>query len=367
MRILIWNVRGCNKPFKQKEIKILLQTNKVDVAVLLETRVKSEKAKKIVSKMFRGWNNIHNYGYAGNGRIWINWDPRRVIVREIQGHEQAIHCEVMDVFSGQAHQLIAVYALNTNEQRKVLWDFLSTQCQQSQGPLLVGGDFNAMLNYEDRANGNVVTQAEVEDFRRCVEDNELQEVRAVGPQFTWCNNQEGEDRIWSNIDRCFANIQWLSGFSSVVVERLTKGVSDHCPQLISFDTVRPQRSLFKFFNVLADHEQFEQMIRENWTSTESGSTLRGVWRKCNNLKHPLKQLNTRCFAKTADRVEGIRQKLQVTQQLIQQGSTNLLQEEKFLTAELEKWSKIEESIWQQKARIDWIHLGDSNTNFFMPL
>lgn len=50
MRIILWNVRGY-KSFKQKEIKIFLLTNKADVAVPLETRVKKEKAQKILGKM----------------------------------------------------------------------------------------------------------------------------------------------------------------------------------------------------------------------------------------------------------------------------------------------------------------------------
>lgn len=69
MRLILWNVRGCNKPFKQKEIKLFLQKNKADVAVLLETRVKKEKAQKILKKVCRDWGSLNNYDYDVNGMI----------------------------------------------------------------------------------------------------------------------------------------------------------------------------------------------------------------------------------------------------------------------------------------------------------
>lgn len=150
MRLIIWNVRGCNKPFKQKEIKILLQTNKVDVAVLLETRVKKEKAQKIVRKICKGWDHINNYNSAGNGRIWINWNPKRIQVRFIAEHEQALLCEIFHVQSGQTQVLLAVYALNTIEQRKQMWEFVVQQLSTADYPVLMGGDFNAILSVEDR-------------------------------------------------------------------------------------------------------------------------------------------------------------------------------------------------------------------------
>lgn len=173
----------------------------------------------------------------------------------------------------------------------------------------MGGDFNALLSSTNRWQGNPVTNAEVVDFQQCLQDTELMEIRAVGDAYTWTNNQEWTDHICSNIDRCFANGKWFSEFSHVIVERLERGVSDHCPQLLKFEHTMPRKGMFRFYNVIADHEQFQQVVRSNWRAQSSDCLLRDIWRKCNQLKGPLKELNTTWFLKTTERVEGIRQKL----------------------------------------------------------
>lgn len=76
-----------------------------------------------------------------NGQIWIYWDPRVLTIKVVEEHAQAIHCEMMDVKSGQLQYFFAVYALNTNEQRKELWSFITRQYQQTSLPMLMGGDF----------------------------------------------------------------------------------------------------------------------------------------------------------------------------------------------------------------------------------
>lgn len=118
--------------------------------------------------------------------------------------------------------------------------------------------------------------------------------------------------------------------------------------------------------MLADHENFEDLVRDNWGTHSSQNKLRDIWVKCHKLKGPLKKLNTQWFLKTTKRVEGIKKQLHCIQHPMSQNRTNveLIQEESWLLAELEKWSGIEEQIWKQKARIDWVKLGDSNTKFF---
>lgn len=150
-----------------------------------------------------------------------------------------------------------------------------------------------------------------------------------------------------------------------MVERLDKGVSDHCPQLLCFESNNTRRGLFKFYNVVADHVDFEQVVREHWGRDYSHNLLRAVWRNCMRLKEPIKKINTQWFVKTKERLEDIRHNLQQVQHLLSGNpSDELLHDEKRLLVELEKWSKIEENIWQQKSKIDWLTLGDANTIFF---
>lgn len=47
--------------------------------------------------------------------------------------------------------MIAIYALNTVDQRKSLWEFVGRKMDQVHYPLLVGGDFNVILSMDDRS------------------------------------------------------------------------------------------------------------------------------------------------------------------------------------------------------------------------
>lgn len=63
---------------------------------------------------------MNNYRSAANGRIWVNWDARNVQITYLFEHEHALMFEVFNIQSGKKMYLIAVYALNTIEQRKQL-------------------------------------------------------------------------------------------------------------------------------------------------------------------------------------------------------------------------------------------------------
>lgn len=77
------------------------------------------------------------------------WNSQCIHVSVIEEHDQAVVCEMVDVFTGKSQYPVAVYALNTIEQRRELWQLIERVSQQLQGPMLVSGDFNAVLKAED--------------------------------------------------------------------------------------------------------------------------------------------------------------------------------------------------------------------------
>jgi hypothetical protein len=101
MKILIWNVRGLNSPFKQREAKKMLSRLKVSILSIVETRIKYDKAHSIKDALVPGWDWIHNCSTHCLGRIWICWDPGITSIQLISLHEQAISCKVATHGRGQ--------------------------------------------------------------------------------------------------------------------------------------------------------------------------------------------------------------------------------------------------------------------------
>ncbi|XP_070043632.1 uncharacterized protein [Nicotiana tomentosiformis] len=90
-----------------------------------------------------------------------------------------------------------------------------------------------------------------------------------------------------------------------------------------------------------------------------------VWVRLKDPKPALKTLNSKEFRGITQKIEKARIELSDIQGKISQGCTDaLLDMEKKVLLNLKKWSLIEESVLQQKARAKWIQLGDSNSKYF---
>ena len=53
-RCLIWNIRGLNRPQKQKEVFNFLCKNRIGIACLVETKIKNESFADLYTNVFQG-------------------------------------------------------------------------------------------------------------------------------------------------------------------------------------------------------------------------------------------------------------------------------------------------------------------------
>lgn len=91
MNIACWNVRGLNKPLRQREVVRFLRSNNVALVGLLGTRVKQNKAGNARKLFGPTWQFADNYSSAINGRIWVGWDVSRVSFQPISDTDQVLH------------------------------------------------------------------------------------------------------------------------------------------------------------------------------------------------------------------------------------------------------------------------------------
>lgn len=132
--IISWNLRGLNKASKIREVSSRLFLLKPHIVVMLETRVKNNKAGNVRDKFKLKGKYLDNYVKHNNGRIWVYWDDNIVDIQEVKCTAQLIHYKVYDATGYFMQWLTTIYGFNYLEQCRDLWHDLEAINKTQQGP-----------------------------------------------------------------------------------------------------------------------------------------------------------------------------------------------------------------------------------------
>ncbi|XP_019266749.1 PREDICTED: uncharacterized protein LOC109244159 [Nicotiana attenuata] len=192
-KIGFWNVRGLNRLDKQREIHLFMHNSGASLFGLLETKIKRSKAHRASLNLCEGWSFTKKLAHHPKGRIWLLWKPVIFDVDRLRTTDQLIHSAVKHKGTRVTINVTMIYAYNDITPRKNLWKEIEDIYRHTQGPWAVMGDFNNVLNKDEKI-GSTVTMAETTEFRQCVNICSLQELKSTGAFYTWNNKQSGEDR-----------------------------------------------------------------------------------------------------------------------------------------------------------------------------
>ena len=363
-----WNIRGLNLTSKQKEIKNLISENKLSVMAVLETQINPRKLNKICDSVFGNWSWITNKRDEKKTiRILVGWNSDDIHVVPIDMNDQVIHCKLITVEENKVFFCSFVYAENKHTDRRVLWNSLQLHKNLIVGnPWCLCGDFNVALDLKDVSSGPSMMTRGMMEFCDCVKDIEVHDLNSAGFNYTWNQKPKTNDGILKKLDRVMCNIDFLDGFPNIHVQVHPYRISDHCSLIIKFPGKKKFKAKpFKFVNLLANKPDLKVEVEKGWKTKVNGFKMYQLVRKLKILKKPIRKL-WKNNGNLSERINQLRKDIDNIQSELENNpyDESLKFEAAVYLQEINMAYEEEEQVLKQKAKINWLKEGDSNSKFF---
>lgn len=357
---LSWNVRCLGQPQTIRYLKNSLRQAQLQLLFLIETKVNTRRMKKIRRKC--GFLNGIDVDVEGlRGRLSLGWkEELSVMLKNFSKHHRDII--VNDGIEEDSWRYTGFYGSPVENLRKESWNLLRQLKGDDQRPWLVMGDLNEIMFSFEKKEGRPREECQTSAFREALEDCDLNELGFVGKQFTWERGRLPENNIREKLDKGVANSTWWTPFPTYSARHLSHSISDHC--LVLMDTRNEKQELitqegytFRFDADWILEEHFEDHVKPGWKLDETDLHFKlGELGKhlCSWVKDNRgRRLKRKDYLKS--RLDKLKKEDPLEDML-----ENIMEVKLMLNMEANK----KELFWEQRARTNWIHMGDRNTSFF---
>ncbi|GJY93983.1 RNA-directed DNA polymerase, eukaryota, reverse transcriptase zinc-binding domain protein [Tanacetum coccineum] len=347
---------------------VVVNENQLSVCAILESHVDIHTLSSVCSKVFRTWEWTTNMRFCSKGcRIILGWNKDVVDVLVVAQSSQAIHAKIIHKADQKVLFCTFIYAGNKPMERRILWTELALHRNVVRGvPWVLMSDFNVALNMEDKHAGYSSMDSAMCDFKDCVKDIEVFDVNSFGLHYTWNQKPKGMGGILKKLDRIMCNTDFVDVFPGAHAIFQPYRISDHSPSVLKIPTLSAAKPKpFKFFNFLAHKENFVEMVSTNWNMNVEGHAMYQVVQKMKALKKSCRKL-LHDQGNLHDRVNQLRTELDEVQKALDLDPSNsMLRDEEAVYVQAFNNAKIdEERFLKQKAKIEWLAVGDSNSAYF---
>jgi len=247
-------------------VRLLVKEKVMWIVCLQETKLLAFDS-SIVTSLWG--NSSFNFSFrpseGASGGHLIMWDTKEVEVWSSVSRTHFLLIHGRFVQSNEEFYLVNVYALCGSRDKEALWVSLAAQLLLLRGKhVCVCGDFNTVRRPKERRS---VRRAPMSNdhaaFNSFFEDTGLLDLPLFGRIFTWF---KGDGTSMSRIDRFLLSEDWCFGWPNCVQTALLRGLSDHCPLVLSVDEAnwgpRPTRML----KCWQDVPGYKQFVFDKWKS-----------------------------------------------------------------------------------------------------
>lgn len=90
------------------------------------------------------------------------------------------------------------------------WELLRNLARNGVENWIVGGDFNEVMDKNEKYGGRRKARTIMEAFRKVADDLALTDMKLDRGWFTWSNNRKGMGLVKERLDRFLVSTSWLS-------------------------------------------------------------------------------------------------------------------------------------------------------------
>ena len=265
-----------------------------------------------------------------------------------------------------AWRFTGFYGAPETVNREDSWSLLRHLSSQTSLPWVCIGDFNEITRLEEKSGGPLRSDKQMQGFRDCLDFCGFKDIRFSGLPFTWCNNRFDGPLVWVRLDRAVASTEWLLMFPSIRLHHLSGFSSDHKPIWLCSDDVhcrfyRPQRP-FRFEEMWTKDERCESVVHAAWDVCLVGDPMSQVLQKVSNCQTQLLSWNKNVFGNIKGTL--IRKRKMLAKAELKAISGQGISQVKVLREEINNLLDLEESMWFQRAKTDWLRYGNQNSKYF---
>ncbi|KAI0530940.1 hypothetical protein KFK09_000488 [Dendrobium nobile] len=334
---------------------------------LTETKLSSIDRNDVNQIIGSEWDYYLHPSSGNSGGILILWKKEFASFEMVDHTSQVVIGQLITNALGKWN-IATVYGGKDAHTRRSLWSKLENYLS-GDDPCIIGGDFNCILSKEDKRGGKRFYLSKgSKDMKNFRMNNDFHDIGFVDPSYIWCNNKEGNSRIWERLDRCLLNSKAIRKVLMVKVRHLPRVASDHAPISINIVENHNQKLGFiRFEDTWKTYPATWNIVLKAWKKTDHGSNAEILQRKLRRAVKALYDWNrNKCRDMNLLRDELKKEILMLqTEEANEGGLTvdklkllrNKVHELNVTLSRLPTW-------WNQRSKIRWHQDGDINSNFF---
>ena len=239
-----------------------------NIVFLMETRLPVRSLEWLRVRLgMLGCLGVERNGIGGG--LALLWDA--TVTVNIQSYSTH-HIDVDVIQQEGVHwRLIGFYGHLERALRYHSWNLLCHLCQSQVSHWLVLGDFNEIMQLEEKWGGQDRSVAQMTAFREALSDCLLQDLGYQGADFTWTNGRKDAGLVRVRLDRIVSNEAWFQLFPTAINSHIPVASSDHMALLLDTmentlvqPTIRRRRKLFRFEKAWVREPGCEEQIVFAW-------------------------------------------------------------------------------------------------------